>query len=343
MYNDILCFCFSLHRLFLDESPTRGLVSRSRSTEALRKISQTSGEPSMSLEQELQEQEYMWQRTHSLSETQKVLDDAIRDIEEVIAQDLANLKRQRHYSSNDSAMGGSEAVVSPVQSDYAHSEPSTLNRKRQVFDSGDSAFSNYSSPTNSSEGVHQNSDALLGGEGEFAVPCNHIRMSSEVSSASATSPVPEQAAATVVSVSQRLLSDTREHSSTSPSPLCKSAETVSSAQRESSSSEREVVVRNASHSTASQPSRHSKKKSKHKSSGGHNSGSGGFPSRITGYYAHQRSPILSPKDHHICLSDTQLDSLSSDHTPTDSTANITSSPSGFSLDSSHLHGSGTVI
>lgn len=328
------------HRLFIEESPTRGFVARSRSTDALRKISHDS---ELTLEQELQElqeQEFLWQRTHSLSDTQKVLDDAIRDLEEYIAEDLRDLNLQRRYSSNDSAMGGSEAVVSPMQLDSTYSEPSTMCRKRQVHDSVDSAFSNYSSPTNSSEGVHHTDILSVGSD--MAVPCNHIRMSSEISTSSATaSPVP------------------RQDSSPEPMPGNKVSSPLSKVEASSlpllsGGLEKSIEVEKP-HSTLTLPSqvqrpqqpavvssRHSKKSGKHRTHAPPSKGAGTTKKGIisaVGTYTHQRSPILSIKDHHS--SESQLDSVSADHTPTESTSNITSSPSGFSLDSGHLQG--TVI
>lgn len=304
--------------MFLDESPTRG-VSHSRSSDALRKISQTSGESELALEQELLEQEYLWERTHSLSTTQQKLDDAIRDLEEYIAEDLASLHLQRRYSSNDSAMGGSEAVISPLQPDTTYSEPSTLNRKQLVHDSVDSAFSNYSSPTNSSEGMHHTD--VLSVESDAFLPCNHIRMSSEISNVSAVSPspVPESQSPEPASVSPPLgkieasslpalhraqsegVADTHPfHKSSSPLPTQLPPQ-PSSSKRSKKSKQHKVLKSNVSQ---------------------------------IGTYSHDRSPILTSKDSH---SETHL---STDHTPTESTTNITTAHSGFSLDS---HMQGTVI
>ncbi len=326
-------------------------MSRSRSTEALRKISQ-SGDPALTLEQELQEQEFMWQRTHSLSNTQKVLDDAIRDLEEYIAEDLANLNGQQRYSSSDSAMGGSEAVVSPVQLDSGYSEPSTLNRKRQIHDSVDSAFSNYSSPTNStSESLHH-TDVLSVGS-DIALSYNHIRMSSDTS---AVSPVPRM--------------DSPEHTvltgEKSPPPVATTAalskmEASSLPVLSGSDLPKQDTAHTGSHTLPSQgspllitkgqgsrtlPSKQQPLKTTSKHSQSKKSKLKGqtlLPSKMsnTGTYAHYRSPILNARDQHS-NSESQLDDIASDHTPTESINNITSSPSGFSLDSSS-HLQGTVI
>ena len=102
-----------------------------------------------------------WRRSRSLSDTEKTLDDAIRELDSLqvnITDDLEVARRHRHYSSNDSAMGESEVVMSPAPS--AGSEPSTLNRARDVTrNRSDSAFSNNTSPTDSSN--EGGSDAML--------------------------------------------------------------------------------------------------------------------------------------------------------------------------------------
>lgn len=314
-------------------------MSRSRSTDALRKISQTSGELELTLEQELQEQEFLWQRTHSLTDTQRELDAAIRDLEEYVAEDLNSLNLKRRYSSNDSAMGGSEALVSPMQLDMTCSEPSTLCRKRQVHDSVDSAFSNYSSPTNSSEGVHHTDILSVGSD--MAVPCNHIRMSSEASNASATaSPVPRQDSPEPWAIETKVSSPLSKVEASSLPVLDGLKKPAESEKAHHSALTLPSQGRLQQQETSQDVNSTHSKKSKHKSQTltpkGVNS------SKVVssmGTYKYQRSPILSPKDHH--LSESQLDTVSSDHTPTESTTNITSSPSGFSLDSGHLQG--TVI
>jgi hypothetical protein len=298
----------------------------------LRKISQISAESELTLEQELLEQEFLWQRTHSLSDTQKALDAAIKDLEE----DLASLNLPRRYSSNDSAMGGSEAVVSPMQLDSTYSEPSTLCRKRQVHDSVDSAFSNYSSPTNSSEGVHH-TDVLSVGS-DMAVPCNHIRMSSEASNTSAAaSPVPRQDSPEPWAVETSKVSSPLSKVAALSLPVLDGAVEDVSATEE----RHHGALTLPSQKKQLDSSKYSKK-NKHRTQTLPPKGVSLNSSKVVGSigtYAYQRSPILSTKDHHI--SESQLDSISSDHTPTESTTNITPSPSGFSLDSGHLQG--TVI
>lgn len=102
-----------------------------------------------------------WRRSRSLSDTEKTLDDALRELDSLkvnIDDDLEVARRHRHYSSNDSAMGESELITSPAPS--AGSEPSTLTRARHIDrNRSDSAFSNNTSPTNSSnEGMNNTSE-----------------------------------------------------------------------------------------------------------------------------------------------------------------------------------------
>ena len=111
------------------------------------------------------------QRDRYLSDTEKTLDDALRELVslQMNISDDQDQGRHRHYSSNDSAMGESELFMSPVPS--AGSEPSTLARSHHIHphphhshshshshsvscNRSDSAFSNNTSPTNSSEGVN---------------------------------------------------------------------------------------------------------------------------------------------------------------------------------------------
>ena len=345
------------YRLYL-ESPDFGLSIRSRSSEALRKVSVNPETLSISTEPDGGEWE---QRSRSLSDTQKVLDEAIKNLEKTLEEEIHIAKeRHRHFSSTDSAMGESESVISPIQCEYASSEPSTLIRKRQVYHSLDSAFSNTSSPTNSSEGVN-NSD-VLSMESDSAFNTyghSHTRMSSGISGISALSGV----------------------SSVSPIPITCSPEPSASPQlRKKDSSlcssdtsslpalytpERSVVhgvgrrdhvvlsshlVTRGSHTLPSQSStrkgRDADDASKHKQTKGKLKRRT-LPPTNPRTYAIRRSPILNSREAK-CNSESQLDALSSDHTPTESTSNITNSPSGFSLDSSNHHGhqyvdGGTVI
>lgn len=125
-----------------------------------------------------------WRRSRSLSDTEKTLDDAIKELDSLqvnISDDLEVARRHRHYSSNDSAMGGeSELVMSPAPS--ASSEPSTLTRARHITSNrSDSAFSNNTSPTNSSnEGMSTNDMLSMESDTAFV----HHRNASTLSSTS---------------------------------------------------------------------------------------------------------------------------------------------------------------
>lgn len=306
--------------LYLNKDLADGTVLRSQSTEALRKISLAS---TGSL---LDEDRYAWRRSRSLSDTQKTLDEAIRNLEQYLNEELT-LDRDGHYSSNDSAMGESETVLSPVQ---ARSEPSTLSRNRHVYTSVDSAFSNNSSPTNSSEGggtFHSTDLLSFGSDSAFA----HTRMSSNVSGTSGLSRH---------SVSPMPGSDSPELT-TSPYLVRKghlsNPETVS---LPALSSEQNGIL--TSRPAHVHPFRHrSVSPVKGKPSGQTKSGRTGHVSNGIAdrkkklklrdlpscTYSPRRSPILSSKER--LFSEPALNTLdsnmSSDHTPTDSTSNISSS------------------
>lgn len=343
-----------VHRLFL-ESPDCGMGARSRSSEALRKISLSSNNAD-SASLALDHDTSSWEsHRRSLSGTQKVLDEAIKSLEKTLDEEIHIAReRHRHFSSTDSAMGESESVVSPIQSEYAMSEPSTLVRKRQVYHSMDSAFSNNSSPTNSSEGVN-NSD-LLSMESDSAFNVyghSHTRMSSGISGisgVSSISPVPV-ACSPEPSASPQLRNRNSSLCSSDTSSLPALYSSPDSISHSASKKENAQLIYRGSHtlpnpsSTAksrsvADKSRHGKAKSKHEAIA--------VPSSVgLGTYSYQRSPILNSRDVK-CNSESQLDALSSDHTPTESTSNIMSSPSGFSLDSGAQHGhqyidNGTVI
>ena len=297
----------------------------------------------------------MWQRRRSLSDTQKILDDAIKNLEQTLEEEIHIAKeRHRHFSSTDSAMGESESVVSPVQSEYASSEPSTLVRKRQVYHSMDSAFSNNSSPTNSSEGVN-NSDILSMESDSAFNMCihSHTRMSSGISGisgVSSVSPVPVSCSPEP-SASPQL--DKKANSLCSSDTSSMPALYNLSPERGYNSGGRKdqlQVQTRGSHTLphpSSTPSRSltDNKSKKVKSKLKRKtlpppSGSGGS----AGTQVCRRSPILNSREVK-CHSESQLDALSSDHTPTESINNITNSLSGFSLDSNHHQyiDDGTII
>lgn len=334
--------------LSLDDELGLGPVSRSRSTEALafRKVSLASNDsaPSVLLAPPPPAGDFAWRRSRSLSDTQEVLDDAIRNLEQYLDEELT-LSRQRHYSSNDSAVCESETVLSPLRSECPSSEPTTLIRKRQVFESMDSAFSNNSSPTNSSEGMN-NSDILsLESDSPFIIN-NHTRMSSGISGLSGYSGI----------------------SSVSPTPGCDSPEPVASPQlgrKGPLSSNSSSLERN--HSPIKEPSSSSSSSSvSHMTAKPHpptpatpevvvvEGGEGRTPDSSMGprrgnqstsgkkqqkwdlstlpgiassgtYDGLNRSPILGGKDRLFCseqnLGTTTTAASPSDNTPTDSTSN----------------------
>jgi hypothetical protein len=337
---------YNVHRLYL-ESPDMGLGARTRSTEALRKVSLSGN--NLDTSSLVLESEGMWeQRRRSLSDTQRVLDEAIKNLEKTLEEEIHIAKeRHRHFSSTDSAMGESESVISPIQSDYASSEPSTLIRKRQVYHSMDSAFSNTSSPTNSSEGVN-NSDVLSMESDSAFNMCghSHTRMSSGisgisgVSGVSSVSPIPITCSPEPSASPQLRKKDSSLCSSdTSSLPALYSPERSVHGGGRRDHGQNSYMMSRGSLTLPSQSStptgrgvadgssknKHIKNKLKRKTLP---------PNSGAGTYAIQRSPILNSRE---CNSESQLDALSSDHTPTESTSNITNSPSGFSLDSSHHH------
>ena len=305
----LLFFLFLSFRLYLRQNDLDSSFARSRSSEAIRKISQSS---SSTMDMMLLGDPGMWHRSRSLSDTQRTLDEAIRNLEQYMNEELTLDNRHERYSSNDSAMGESETVLSPPQS--ACSEPSTLSRNRQVFDSMDSAFSNTSSQTNSSDGVN-----VLTFELDSQFVQNHTRMSSGVSGVSGVS-----------SVSPTTGSDSPELAA-SPQlgrkgPL-RNVDTVSLPSLNTLSPESHVSPSNST-SKAPQPPQSSGNthtwsgKSKSSSSKKKSLPQKGRHPSITaaGTYSPHRSPILNSKE--LFHSDPMLDSVSSDHTPTESTTNI---------------------
>lgn len=341
------------HRLFLDQESPNGtfLRHRSQSSDALRKISVNSSGSSI-----LQDSDFHWRRSRSLSDTQKGLDEALKSLEQEIAEDLeqyqTTLTEGVHYSSNDSAMDESGHMLSPLQSG---SEPSTLNRKRDMFVSRDSAFSNNSSPMNSSEGI--NSSDIYSMESDS--PFMHTRMSSGISGLSnmsgvsreeSNSPAPgtdsPKQVASPRSNDAQYLHNTASLSSlptvngyprrTSPHHHFDS--TLSNDDTGMTMSTRKAHTLPPALATHSVTRQTKKQYKKLKNIESMSSSTGGYG------YAQQRSPILNTKEHKF-HSETQLHILSCEGTPTESCNNISSSPSVYSLDSGnyHSHTEGTVI
>ncbi len=307
---------FSTHvpyRLILNESPDGTLASyHSRSADALRKISINSSTSSVLTV----DSDFTWRRSRSLSDTQKCLDDAIKNLEQEIANDLNLYQTTLDGDSTDSAVG---EMSSPVEST---SEPSTLHRKRDMFMSRDSAFSNNSSPTNSSEGMN-NSDILsMESDSPFAM-YSHTRMSSGISGISGRDS-PEPASSPQLGKKGTLCGT---DATSMPSLNGKMCHYNQSNTKSSNENGRKVNTMPSPHIAKRNHVRRLKE----------------IP-HVQDYSPHH-SPILSNKKEFKFHSETQLHILSCDHTPTDSSTEISTSPSRFSLDCDnyHNHTEGTVI
>ena len=229
-------------------------------------------------------------------------------------------------------MGESDqALLSPIQ--LPSSEPSTLIRKRQVFNSRDSAFSNNSSPTNSSEGVNNSDIISMESDSPFIPSYSHTRMSSGISGISSSSPVPPVESPELTSSPhlKRKLSDASSLPALN-SPACRlSTGTTSELHKDKRTPHTLPLNSSLLYNKESSSAKQKKLRT--------------LPSfSQAGTYQHQRSPILNSKDHKLFHSESRLDSISSDHTPTDSTNNITISPSRYSLDGGGMnHNDGTII
>lgn len=295
------------YRLILNESPDGTLPHHS-----LRKISVNSNTSSVIT---VDDSDFTWRRSRSLSDTQKCLDDAIKNLEQEIADDLNHYQTTLDGDSTDSAVG---EMSSPVQST---SEPSTLNRKRDMFMSRDSAFSNNSSPTNSSEGMN-NSD-ILSMESDSPFPMySHTRMSSGISGISGRDS-PEPASSPQLGKKGTLCG---MDATSMPSLNGKMCHSTLSNTKSNDENGRKVNT---------MPSPHIAKRN-------HVRRIKDVP-RVC--YSPHHSPISSSNKEFKFHSETQLHILSCDHTPTDSSTEISTSPSRFSLDCDnyHNHTEGTVI
>lgn len=233
-------------------------------------------------------------------------------------------------------MGGSEMVVSPVQSESTYSELSTLNRKRHGFHSTDSAFS---SPTNSSDGVENHSHAHRHSHSEVLstdYACNHrVRMLSEASNTSTGRRALPALRLTIsndpapTAIRHLSLGDgVKDKKSTSLPGLSHAGK-----HSKSLSSYTSLILPTHSSSTSSTTFASSSKVPKQNRLLLPNTA---VP-RLDAKHAHQCSPIIKSNDHLRSYSESTLDSYSADLTPKESAVHITSSPSGFSLDSSRIH------
>lgn len=309
----VLTTPFPSHRLILAESPD------GRYPDGLRKMSINSTNSALT------DSDFStWRRSRSLSDTQKCLDDAIKNLEQEIADDLSLYQTTLDGDSTDSAVG---EMSSPVQST---SEPSTLNRKRNMFMSRDSAFSNNSSPTNSSEGMN-NSDILsLESDSPF-IPYSHTRMSSGISGLSALStesPAPGRDSPEQASSPQLGRKGTLCGTNATSMPVLNGKMCHRTLQNTKSNDENGRRVNTL-------PSPHiSKRRNVRK-----------LKPIPHVHYSPHRSPIISSKKEFKFHSETQLHILSCDHTPTDSSTEIATTSSRFSLDCEnyHNHTEGTVI
>ncbi len=293
------------HRLILTDFP-----------DGLRKMSTNSTSSALT------DSDFPWRRSRSLSDTQKCLDDAIKNLEQEIADDLSLYQTTLDGDSTDSAVG---EMSSPVQS---ASEPSTLNRKRNMFMSRDSAFSNNTSPTNSSEGMN-NSDILsLESDSPF-IPYSHTRMSSGISGLSTESPAPgrdspEQASSPQLGRMGTLCGTDATSMPVLNGRMCHHHPVKNTKSNDENG--RRVNTLPSPHIAK----RHNIRKLK--------------PIPHVHYSPH-RSPIITSKQEFKFHSETQLHILSCDHTPTDSSTEIATTSSRFSLDCEnyHNHTEGTVI
>ncbi|XP_019850856.1 PREDICTED: rho GTPase-activating protein 6-like [Amphimedon queenslandica] len=93
-----------------------------------------------------------FQRSHSYQETERSLDNVMKDLEEMLSEGLG--VSYRRHSSNDSAMGESECVTSPLQNGQTQDSADHHLDDPHMYNSVDSALSNHSPhhSTSSEEG-----------------------------------------------------------------------------------------------------------------------------------------------------------------------------------------------
>ena len=269
--------------------------SRSRSSEAIRR---TSGSTNSGLRLVVPPPAATWRRSRSFSDTEKTLDEAIRELDNLQMHinddlELAYHGRHRHYSSNDSAMGESELMMSPVPS--ASSEPSTLTRARHIFrNRSDSAFSNNTSPTNSSEGVNASDLVSLESDSTFIHQRNHSTLSAP------SEPDHRRTDSSPVMASSPDLTHKGQFST---------SETVSlptfSPEREISPNPHDMSAPDIPRASTLQPHRKGDKSKHHKRK------LRTLPSiTSTGTYSQQRSPVLESKNFHFSSSEAIQESSS---------------------------------
>ena len=142
------------------------------------------------------DQQIWHHRTRSLSDTEKTLDALMKNIEDMLSEDLPT--SHRRHSSNDSAMGESECITSPCQH-HAHND--IMYNAPSIYNSVDSAISNHSSSNNfsSCEAVSYTAGDPPPSESTSTYTLNtpHVRMYSEPSVQS-DSPLPSHSSLTGV-------------------------------------------------------------------------------------------------------------------------------------------------
>lgn len=161
-------------------------VSRSRSSDCLHKVSVSSGPTNMSAPQT--DSHLGVVRSRSYSDTERSLEQVMKDLEMMLMDNSTEVydSHQRHLS-NDSAVGESEEITSPLQHSRCAKPSCSSNGEstHEVSNSVDSAFSNNSSHTSSvssTEAVNGH-DVRLPSPPHYAsasLPL-HTRMSSGVS------------------------------------------------------------------------------------------------------------------------------------------------------------------
>ena len=161
-------------------------VSRSRSSDCLQRISVPSSSTHLATPPVTQSMGVV--RSRSYSDTERSLEQVMKDLEMMLMEDDSHLyqNHQRHLS-NDSAVGESECVSSPlIHSHCVQPSSSACECSHEVSNSVDSAFSNNSSHTNSvssTEAVNNNVGIMVNSPTPYAsssLPL-HVRMSSGVS------------------------------------------------------------------------------------------------------------------------------------------------------------------
>ena len=125
-----------------------------------------------------------YSRNRSFSDVERSLEQAMKDLQEELSHGLdEELSGDSQDSSNDSAMGESECLTSPLQQvERNGSVPFT--QYKDVAASLDSAFSTHSH-NSSNEGVNFNNVESVVPRGSYSTPCSaHMRASSGISALS---------------------------------------------------------------------------------------------------------------------------------------------------------------